>query len=225
LVVILVAVFGSSIGKSICFSIGSSTTTTMSDYNPCPIGGLVCLPCNYSLQTYDGYIKEIAKHERNNENHPVKREYPERLTLTRALQKYNDDLAERIVTALPNQVMARDIILAEINPMSTFKYCTECSLIVYDVKFHKSKSHMKWCKDDCDGYASKYWTKKNPRVLPSTFTMNDISLLSASLQESILSIHPGGPKKDSVVKLHNRGPKKDFVCRRQPVQGPKRDQD
>lgn len=154
-------------------------------YNFCPIGGVVCSSCNYPLQKYDGYIKEIAKHERNNNNHAVVQSYEERLTLTSAFQKYNDDLAERIITALPNQILARDIILAEINPLSIYKYCTECSIIVYDVSKHKSNKHVRSCTDNCNGYASKYWTKKNPRILPCTFTMNDIGLLSTSLQESI----------------------------------------
>jgi superfamily II DNA helicase RecQ len=154
-------------------------------YDFCPIGGIVCLDCKYPIKTHDGYVKEVAKHERNNNNHGDVLNYEARVALLQAFQSYNNELAKRIVTALPDKVMATNIILEEIDAVKSYNYCTECRALVYDSKLHKSNTHVKWCKEKRDGYASKYWTNKNPRILPSTFTLDDISHLSTALQEAL----------------------------------------
>jgi hypothetical protein len=154
-------------------------------YDFCPIGGIVCLDCKYPIKTHDGYVKEVAKHERNNNNHGDVLNYEARVALLQAFQSYNNELAKRIVTALPDKVMATNIILEEIDAVKSYNYCTECRALVYDSKLHKSNTHVKWCKEKRDGYASKYWTNKNPRILPSTFSLDDISHLSTALQEAL----------------------------------------
>jgi hypothetical protein len=141
-------------------------------YNFCPIGGIVCSTCYYPVNDSRGYVIEIAKHERSTDKHINDRlTHDEICKVVEGFKTYNKELAERVVDVLPNETVARSILMSEIDTsQKVYKLCTKCNELVYDVKKHKSYTHCSFIgKEDIPGYRSRYWTLKNPKVLSVLF--------------------------------------------------------
>ena len=154
----------------------------------CLIGGIVCSSCNYPIASNEGYKKEIHKHEKSSKKHnnTTTLDQPSKVLLISRFNEYVGTIAKQVVLALPDVDIARNIILAEIGTSrNQYKYCTECKVLVFDTKVHRSNSHITLCKDDGWGYASKYWTKKNAKVIPDAFSLDDESCFCAAFNDAI----------------------------------------
>ena len=154
-------------------------------YDCCIIGGIICSCCKYPIATHDGYRKEISKHERSSKKHSSVLDYNNRCNVVKTFMTTIDEIAHRVVSLLPNENAARNVILEYIDTSTTtYKYCEKCAALVFNPK-HKSNSHMTSCKTEGSGYASKFWLKKNPKIIPSTFSMHDLSLFCAPFVDAI----------------------------------------
>jgi ribosomal protein L9 len=142
----------------------------MSDYKPCPIGGLICTKCCYPVQPTEKGIQNheitsvkcvVSKHETGSRTTSVDRK--------RIIDDYNvfmKDLATKVaddVNKMKNFISGRRL----------YWYCTKCEIMIFDKNIHKSGKHGKFCEAKRYGYASLYWSKKEPVILDDNFTIDD----------------------------------------------------
>ena len=145
------------------------TTTTI--YRNCLIGGIICNICKYpvNLMPDTNVAKEISRHEEKNKNHPSKTKLEQRQQIGRDFELFCGNLAHCIVKEYPNQHEARSVVLQYMEPLSRYRYCTECKIVVADQYKHKGKRHLTFCHQHANGYMSRYWTVKEPKILDEIF--------------------------------------------------------
>jgi hypothetical protein len=120
-------------------------------YYCCIIGGIICSCCKYPIATRDGYKKEIAKHERSSKKHRSVLDYNNRCNVVKTFMTTINEIAHRVVSLLPNENDARNVILEYIDTSTTtYKYCEKCAVLVFN-PMHKSNSHITSCKTEGSG--------------------------------------------------------------------------
>jgi hypothetical protein len=163
---------------------------SISGYNFCSIGGIICGVCQYPVCCNVCPVRAILDHEKGNKEHGNKTSLDDRRSLGVAFEKYAARLANDIVTKLPNRIEARMIVCREIESATTFPYCSECSTLVVDARLHKNKLHATYCHGTQVGHASKYWKKKQPKVILANFDVYDHNNYCPKVWEKIqLELH------------------------------------
>jgi hypothetical protein len=164
----------------------SNSNELSSIYKFCPIGGIVCSLCRYPVKITEGLVKGIYKHEKDSNNHSVLLDHDKRVTIVLQFEEYMNDLAKCVVNALPNETAAKQIVLDQINQTSQqYPYCSICDKLVMCKYMHNSKKHSSSCKDSFYGYISKIWTKKEPKVLSTDFSLDNKNIFCPTLHDSI----------------------------------------
>lgn len=137
----------------------------MDSYVFCTVGGIICKLCSSSLACYNGYVYEIAKHEKHNKNHLEALDRTARRSVVDNFKKYIDKLATEVLAAMPNEDEARRIISSTFTDgeLQQYRYCTVCDIPIVNAKIHIRGKHFKECAGRCEGYKSNYWTKKQPK--------------------------------------------------------------
>ena len=142
-------------------------------YAFCTIGAIVCDTCHYPVTSGNNNNKAIYWHEYNNKSHPIKAAKNVRHEVANAFEKFTEKIAHEFVNELPNHDAARGIILGYIAPVHSYPYCSMCKILVHDARSHKNRAHTTYCQEIKDGYASKYWSEKNPKIIQVGFDIAD----------------------------------------------------
>jgi hypothetical protein len=164
----------------------SSNNQLASTYQFCPIGGIVCSLCKYPIPTHYGYFKAISLHEHRCKNHSILSDKNDRVSVISNFNQFTTSLAIRIANALPDEILAKEILLEYIDPISKqYPYCSTCNALVVCKYMHKGKRHLASCKETRLGYASKFWTRKEPMILPCEFRVVDTNIFCSTLHDSL----------------------------------------
>ena len=174
-------------------------------YNICPLGGPICSLCNYPIPFTNGdYVKAIGRHEQQNSNHDVRSSLSDRKKFVNIFNEYVNNFAANIVNELPNQDTARSIIVQECKGLILFPYCDHknCNKPVFDKEKHKSKQHITNCQTTVNGYTSKFWTKRHPKVLPQLFSVMNLDNFCLPLR-TVLDNKLRQPRAEPMCNLFN----------------------
>jgi hypothetical protein len=149
----------------------------MSMYSYCPIGGLVCTCCQYpvNISNKENMVKAIWRHERQSQNHKVKKTEIERQQIVSEYKEYIKTISIMLRSMLcqGEENLAVKYFKSLVGSEKQYKLCTECNVLVNDAAIHKKRSHTKYCTQQQLGLMSKYWTLNNPKIYNCSVSFKD----------------------------------------------------
>ena len=163
----------------------TTITSSCSCYRFCPVGEIVCSVCEYPIGEYKASVNLIGKHETRCNNHVIALSLEQRKEVVSQFEIYIDDIATLFVAALPDEGKARSVILERLDQPKQFHHCTSCNELVYDKKTHTPQQHRALCKTIGEGVTSKYWKKRSPKVLSTTFSLTNKDNFGCQLWKAI----------------------------------------
>jgi superfamily II DNA helicase RecQ len=161
--------------------------TTLMGYNFCPVGGIICSVCCYPISEIEDHVKILGKHEKRSKSHHSTLSLQDRKKIAAAFKEFIKKLASQILSALPNEDKARTILFLYCDDPKNFPFCTDlsCNKLVHCKIKHHSKQHISSCDKEQPGIKSKYWTKRQPKILSPTFSFKDKNNFCSDLWKAI----------------------------------------
>lgn len=151
-------------------------------YRSCPISGIVCILCQYPVPNVRSTIPlNIAAHEQKNKMHTSGVFFctteKNRTKIEKDFECEMQLIVDRVTLMLPDIDAARSEFTSFLGRENSYPFCSAigCQCLVHCKKLHKSKQHISYCKTYQRGYMSKFWLKKQPRVVPVDFSFDQKS--------------------------------------------------
>jgi hypothetical protein len=147
------------------------------DYDYCQIGGLVCLVCKFPIRKRknETYVKAIGNHEIKSIKHNTTTSESKRKVIEQEFYAYINGISSMILSKLSNENLAKKFVFDNLDTEKQYFFCSECNMLVIDRDNHKMRQHGTYCTQQQPGRMSKYWTSKNPSILRSDFSFENVN--------------------------------------------------